>query len=132
MERQLTKMQAAIKDRLETGFRKWNSGYESWLEWCNTAESYHHAYDEKAVKEGATYDEWKFADDAVYFSPYFGMGLIKLKTHPISVKASATMEAKAYSLRFPDWGPEEFKCWPADNGFTMKTLFSRHTKDGKK
>ncbi len=26
----------AIKDRLETGFRNWNGGYDGWLEWCNT------------------------------------------------------------------------------------------------
>lgn len=96
------------------------------------AESYHSAYDAKAVKEGATYDEWKFAKDAVYYSPYFGQGLIYLNAHPISVSTSATMEAKAYSLTFPDWGPEEFKCWPSDNGFVMQTLFSGRTKDGKK
>ena len=96
------------------------------------AESYHNAYNEKAVKEGATYNEWVFADDAVYFSPYFGQGLINLKEHPVSVTASATMEAKAYSLQFPDWGPEQFKCWPADNGFAMQTLFSGHTQDGVK
>lgn len=93
--------------------------------------SYNSAYDKKAVKDGATYDEWKFADDAVYFSPYFGKGVIELKTHPISVKTSATMEAKAYSLRFPDWGPVEFNCWPSDIGFVMKTHFVGHTKDGK-
>jgi hypothetical protein len=95
------------------------------------AESYHSAYAKKAVEEGATYEEWKFADDAVYWSPYFGNTLIKLKEHPISVSTSATMEAKAYSLKFPDWGPVEFKCWPADNGFVMKTLFQGHTKDGR-
>jgi hypothetical protein len=94
------------------------------------AESYHAAYAKKAVKDGATYLEWKFADDAVYWSPYFGNQLIHLKEHPISVSASATMEAKAYSLKFADWGPEEFKCWPSDNGFVMKTLFVGHTKDG--
>lgn len=26
----------AIKDRLETGFKNWNGGYDGWLEWCNT------------------------------------------------------------------------------------------------
>ena len=26
----------AIRDRLETGFRNWNGGYDGWLEWCNT------------------------------------------------------------------------------------------------
>ena len=94
------------------------------------AESYYHAYDKKAVQDGATYDEWKFADDAVYYSPYFGQGLIPLKTHPISVSVSATMEATAYSLKFPDWGPVEFDCWPSDVGFTMKTRFLGHTKGG--
>ena len=95
------------------------------------AESYYNAYARKAVKDGATYEKWEFADDAVYWSPYFGK-LIKLSEHPISVSTSATMEAKAYSLKFPDWGPAEFKCWPADNGFVMKTLFEGHTKDGKR
>ncbi|MBP2045163.1 hypothetical protein [Methanobacterium aggregans] len=55
-----------------------------------------------------------------------------MSEHPISVSTSATMEAKAYSLRLPDWGPAEFKCWPSDNGFVMKTQFEGHTKDGKK
>jgi hypothetical protein len=94
------------------------------------AESYHAAYDKKAVKEGATYEAWKFADDAKYWSPYFGNHIIELKTTPISVKDSATMEALAYSLKFPDWGPIEFKSWPSDNGFVMKTLFQGHMKDG--
>jgi len=34
--RVMTAMEIAIKDRLETGFKNWNGGYESWLEWCNT------------------------------------------------------------------------------------------------
>jgi len=93
------------------------------------AECYHNAYDRKAVKDGATYDNWKFADDAVYWSPYFGKELIYLSNHPVSVSTSATMEALAYSLKFPDWGPVEFKCWPSNNGFVMKTLFEGHTQD---
>ncbi len=96
------------------------------------AECYHNAYAQKAVKEGATYEEWKFSEDAVYWSPYFGKELIHLSSHPVSVSTSATMEALAYSLKFPDWGPAEFKCWPSDNGFVMKTLFEGHTKDGIK
>lgn len=28
------KLEAAIKDRLETGFKNWNGGYDCWLEWC--------------------------------------------------------------------------------------------------
>jgi hypothetical protein len=43
MKKELTELEAAIKDRLETGFRNWNGGYECWLEWCNTL------YDEKSM-----------------------------------------------------------------------------------
>lgn len=35
------------------------------------AESYFHAYDKKAVKEGAVYDTWHYAPHAEYWSPYF-------------------------------------------------------------
>ncbi len=96
------------------------------------AESYHSAYAKKAVKDGATYVEWKFAKDALYQSLYFtGDNVIKLDSSlSISVEKSATMEAKAYSVTFPDWGPVDFKCWPADNGFTMRTRFQGHMKDG--
>ncbi|MBN1950249.1 MAG: nuclear transport factor 2 family protein [Bacteroidales bacterium] len=31
-----TSLEKAMKDRVLTGFKNWNSGYESWLEWCNT------------------------------------------------------------------------------------------------
>jgi hypothetical protein len=95
------------------------------------AESYFNAYSKKAVKDGATYEEWKFSDDATYWSPYFGNELINLKTNPISVSKSAMMEAKAYSEIFPDWGPVDFNCWPSDIGFVMKTKFAGHTKEGK-
>jgi hypothetical protein len=94
------------------------------------AESYHAAYDHKAVKDGATYEEWTFAEDAVFWSPYFGDQLIKLSEHHMSVQKSATMEALAYSVKFADWGPAQFKCWPSDIGFVMQTLFTGHTKDG--
>lgn len=30
------KMEEAIKNRLETGFKNWNGGYDCWLEWCKT------------------------------------------------------------------------------------------------
>jgi hypothetical protein len=32
----MSNLQEAIKNRLETGFKNWNGGYEGWLEWCNT------------------------------------------------------------------------------------------------
>ncbi len=28
--------QEAIRDRLQSGFAEWNSGYDAWLEWCET------------------------------------------------------------------------------------------------
>lgn len=28
--------QDAVRDRLINGFKNWNSGYDGWLEWCNT------------------------------------------------------------------------------------------------
>ncbi|MGG7212698.1 hypothetical protein ACQPUY_03655 [Clostridium nigeriense] len=28
--------QEQIRDRLQNGFKNWNSGYEGWLEWCDT------------------------------------------------------------------------------------------------
>lgn len=46
------------------------------------AEAYYNAYSEKAVKDGATYAEWKFSDDAIYWSPYFGDNVIHLRTNP--------------------------------------------------
>jgi len=33
--REMTPMEKAIKDRLETGFKNWNGGYDCWLVWCN-------------------------------------------------------------------------------------------------
>jgi hypothetical protein len=56
--------------------------------------------------------------------------MIELRTHPISVKDSATMEAKAYSVTLPDWSPLHFDCWPSDNGFVMQSHFGGHKADG--
>ena len=94
------------------------------------AYSYYNAYDKKSVKNGSTYDEWVLADEAVYWSPYFGDNLISLKTHPMSVQASATMEALTYSLTLPDWKPLGFNCWPSDNGFVMQSHFGGHDAEG--
>lgn len=95
------------------------------------AEGYRDAYLRQGVQEGATYEEWTFAQDATYASPYFiGDEILPLRESAVSVATSATMEAKAYSLTFPDWKPVDFTYWPADNGFVMKTRWSGHTKDG--
>jgi hypothetical protein len=95
------------------------------------AESYRNAYLRKGVEEGETYEAWKFADDAVYASPYFtGEEVIPMSRFAINAAQSATNEAKAYSLRFPDWAPADFKYWPAENGFVMKTRWEGCMKDG--
>jgi hypothetical protein len=97
------------------------------------AESYRNSYLRQGVKEGASYEEWKFADDAVYSSPYFtGDQVNRIAAISVSVAAYATMEAKAYSVKFPDWKPVDFKYWAAENGFVMKTRWEGRTKDGVK
>ena len=42
--------EAAIRDRLVTGFKNWNGGYEGWLEWCNTLyeeDAYYNVYGQR-------------------------------------------------------------------------------------
>jgi hypothetical protein len=85
------------------------------------AESYRDKYVLQKVQEGEIYDEWVFADDAVYTSPYFvaeqELVLADVATH---WELAATIEAKAYGKEFPDWRPVGHKFWPADNGFVMR------------
>ena len=40
----------------------------------------------------------------------------KLSEFPEDTARASTMEAKAYSLSFPDWKPASFDYWPANNG----------------
>ncbi len=96
------------------------------------AESYAQTYLRRGVQEGETYEAWKFAPDATFASPYFtGEGvLISLAAAPADAGKVATMEAKAYALKFPDWKPASFVYWPADNGFAMKTRWEGHAADG--
>ncbi len=95
------------------------------------AESYRDAYLRKDVQAGAEYENWTFADDALYASPYFTGGkVLLLKDVAQGAALVATMEAKAYTVNFPDWAPVEFKCWPADTGFAMRTRWEGHTRDG--
>lgn len=93
------------------------------------AESYFSAYDQKLVKDGKTYDNWIFAENADYWSPYFGNGTINLYEHPISPADSATMEALSYSIEFPDWTALDFECWPSVEGVAWKSHFGGHKKD---
>ena len=97
------------------------------------AESYRNTYLRHGVQEGESYEAWKFADDAVYSSPYFtGEHENRISEIGVSVASYATMEAKAYSFKFPDWKPADFKYWPAENGFVMKTRWEGHTTEGRK
>ena len=98
------------------------------------AESYRNTYLRHGVQEGQSYEAWKFATDAVYSSPYFtGDKVNVISEVAVDPATYATMEAKAYSFTFPDWAPADFKYWPAENGFVMKTRWEGHTKkDGRK
>lgn len=98
------------------------------------AEAYRDAYLRQGVKDGEAFaDTWKFAPDGVYVSPYFtGDEVFKLSEFPADTAKASTMEAKAYSLSFPDWKPADFAYWPADHGFVMKTRWEGHTTDNVK
>ena len=97
------------------------------------AESYRDAYLNPGAHDGKSYEEWKFADNAVYASPYFtGDKVIQIPNYSIGAAKSTAMEVTAYSIKFPDWKPVDFKYWPADNGFALKTRWEGHTKDGTK
>lgn len=101
------------------------------------AKAYGNAYLRQGVQEGEEYvdesgqDAWRFADDAIYTSPYFtGDEVILMKEALADTGRAATMEAKAYSLTFPDWKPADFKYWPAVNGLVMKTRWQGTATDG--
>lgn len=98
------------------------------------ATAYRDAYLRQGVKEGEAFvDAWKFARDAVYASPYFtGDVGFPLSEFPAEAAKISTMEAKAYSLTFPDWKPADFTFWPADNGLVMKTRWEGHSAGGDK
>lgn len=97
------------------------------------AEGYRNAYLRQGVQDGQKYEAWTFAADGVYASPYFtGDQVFPFSEFPSDTAKAASIEAKAYSLTFPDWKPAEFKHWPSDNGFVMKTRWEGHTNDGTK
>lgn len=96
------------------------------------AEAYRDAYLRQGVQDGEAFaDAWKFAADGVYVSPYFtGDQVFPFSEFPTDTARASTMEAKAYSLTFPDWSPVSFEHWPAANGLTMKTRWQGTTEDG--
>lgn len=96
------------------------------------AEAYRDAYLRQGIQDGEAFaDTWTFAEDGVYVSPYFtGDQVFKFSEFPEDTARASTMEAKVYSLTFPDWKPADFKYWPAENGVVMKTRWEGHTKGG--
>jgi len=102
------------------------------------AEGYHEAYRRRIERQRVIYpDEWRFADDATYSSPYFSGGQDApigkfMKAPDMTMSNGATMEARVYAAKLPDWQPVEFTSWPSDNGFAMRTRFEGHTEDGRK
>lgn len=96
----------------------------------NLALSYYNAYNKKAVKDGATYNDcWKFSKGATYWSPYFGKETINLDHCVISVADSSSMEALSYSVEFNDWGPLDFDYWATPEGVAWKTHFGGYRKN---
>jgi len=98
------------------------------------ADAYRSVYDKKTAKEseeGATYENWVFAKNCVYFSPYFtqykelDIGSLS-EMNSTTIVESINWEAMALSHKFPDWGPKTFESWPSDHGCVWRTLFSGH------
>lgn len=87
------------------------------------AQDYYNAYELLTTGEDVVYPSWTLAENAEYWSPYF----TNYKTIPLEsmdeIILSATLEASAYRVMFPDWGPVEFNCWPSLQGFVMRTKF---------
>ncbi|MCK9904980.1 hypothetical protein CC117_32310 [Parafrankia colletiae] len=106
------------------------------------ADGYRDAYLHQGTKDGATYDSWKFAPDALYSSPYFtGHDVINLGEISggadaslifEAIAASAIQEAKAYSVTFPDWKLVDYTSWAAENGYVARVRWEGHTRNGLK
>ncbi|CUU60963.1 hypothetical protein Ga0074812_15124 [Parafrankia irregularis] len=106
------------------------------------ADGYRDAYLQQGVKDGATYDGWKFATDAIYSSPYFtGDDVINLGEISggsdaslilTAMADSAIREAKAYSVTFPDWKLVDYATWAAENGYVARVRWEGHTRAGVK
>jgi hypothetical protein len=92
-----------------------------------------HSGHAEGVHSGKFYELWQFTDDAVYLSPYFtGNELIGLKdVLGPGTEMVTTMEARAYSVKFPDWQPVGFRIWAADNGFVFQVRWEGTTRDAE-
>ena len=56
-----SELEKAIRDRLETGFKNRNGGYDGWLEWCNTLyePDAHYNIPFKGSQKRCTLEEYK-------------------------------------------------------------------------
>jgi hypothetical protein len=99
------------------------------------AEGYHEAYLRRAERGAVIYPpEWQLADDAIYWSSYFGTAPLKQfhRQAGTTQSESASKEADVYAAQLPDFGPVEFMCFPSEQGFMTRTLFVGHTRGGKR
>jgi hypothetical protein len=98
------------------------------------AEGYHEAYKRRVERGAVIYpDEWRLADDAIYWSSYFGTAPLKQfhKQSGATQSESASREAVVYATKLPDFAPVEFMCWPSENGAAWRSRFEGHTEDGR-
>jgi hypothetical protein len=99
------------------------------------AEGYHDAYKRRVERGAVIYpDEWQLADDAVYWSSYFGTAPLKQFHNQTgaSQSDSASREAVVYATKLPDFAPVEFMSWPSENGAAWRSRFEGHTTEGVK
>ena len=97
------------------------------------AKAYRDAYLRQGVKDAEAFaDAWKFAADGVYVSPYFtGDQVFKVSEFPSDTARASTLEARVYSLSFPDWKPASFDHWPSENtGAYLQALEHRLAEAG--
>lgn len=98
------------------------------------AEGYHEGYKRRVERGAVIYPpEWQLADDAIYWSSYFGTAPLKQfhNQRGASQNDSASNEALVYATKLPDFAPIEFMCWPAEEGAAWRSRFEGHTEDGR-
>jgi hypothetical protein len=116
--------EAAIRDRFQTGFNTWNSGYKAWLEWCDELydeNAHYNVYghrmtlDEYKRMMGALFEQFEImlggrGSDAgdiqkVLVDPKEAMGSIQ---YAVSFKRKTEREWVTIStMEFVKWRPDE-------------------------
>jgi hypothetical protein len=81
-------------------------------------------------------DDWSFAEEMVYFSPFFTGGRDYVMGRQLSAgldwNDSASKEASVYSAALPGWRATSHKTWVSTNGFAIRTNFAGQSRDGQK